>query len=107
EFFDYCLNAKIVPLFRPAHSTHLLQPLDVGLFRPLQHYYTNGLDSFIHKGHAGMSKGDFLPSVITCAPTLLHFNSLKLITPFSSRILMPARRLTFIPENILSTWEEV
>ena len=30
EFFDYCLNAKILPLCLPAHSTHLLQPLDVG-----------------------------------------------------------------------------
>ena len=24
----------------PAHSTHILQPLDVGIMQPLKHYYT-------------------------------------------------------------------
>ncbi|PWW76365.1 CENP-B protein [Tuber magnatum] len=47
EFFDYCLNAKIIPFCLPAHSTHLLQPLDVGIFGPLQRHYSNGLDEFI------------------------------------------------------------
>ena len=70
EFFDYCLNGKILPLCLPAHSTHLLQPLDVGLFGPLQRHYSNGLDSFIRKGNAGMNKGEFLPLVIACWPPL-------------------------------------
>ena len=28
----------------PPHSTHLLQPLDVGLFGPLQHAYPEEID---------------------------------------------------------------
>ena len=68
EFFDYCLNAKILPLCLPAHSTHILQPLDVGLFSPLQRHYSNGLDAFIRKGNAGMNKGEFLPLVIIFYP---------------------------------------
>jgi len=68
EFFDYCLNAKILPLCLPAHSTHILQPLDVGLFSPLQRYYSNGLDAFISKGNAGMNKGEFLPPVTIPCP---------------------------------------
>ncbi|PWW79434.1 CENP-B protein, partial [Tuber magnatum] len=60
EFFDFCLNTKIISLYLPAHSTHLLQPLDMGLFSPLQCYYSNGLNEFIQKGHAGMNKEEFL-----------------------------------------------
>jgi len=61
EFFDYYLNVKIIPFCLPAHSTHLLQPLDVGLFSPLQRYYSNGLDDLMRKGHAGINKLEFLP----------------------------------------------
>jgi len=71
RFFDYCLNVKIIPFCLPAHSTHLLQPLDVGLFSPLQRHYGNGLDEFIRKGHAGMNKGEFLPFVL---PVYLKFS---------------------------------
>ena len=99
EFFDYCLNAKIIPLCLPAHSTHLVQPLDVGLFSPLQRHYSNGLDEFIRKGHAGMNKGEFLPYVVYQLTSRLLILNHKLY-----RILMPARQLTFTPKNIMSAW---
>ena len=35
----YCLNYKIVPIYMPAHSSHLLQPLDVGCFLALKQAY--------------------------------------------------------------------
>ena len=60
EFFDFCLSHRVIPLCFPSHSTHLLQPLDVGLFGPLQHYYSAGLDEWIAKGEEGMNKGEFL-----------------------------------------------
>ncbi|PWW77961.1 CENP-B protein [Tuber magnatum] len=44
EFFNFCLSRLLIPLYFPSHSTHLLQPLDVGLFGPLQHFYSMGLD---------------------------------------------------------------
>lgn len=64
EFFGYCLDHKIIPFCLPAHSTHLLQPLDVGLFSPLQRRYSNGLDTWMgHQANHCMNftKGDFLP----------------------------------------------
>ena len=36
---DFCLEHKILCLCLPAHVTHLVQPLDVGVFRLLAHYY--------------------------------------------------------------------
>jgi hypothetical protein len=39
EFLYYCWSHKIVPFQLPPHSTHLLQPLDIGLFQPLKHWH--------------------------------------------------------------------
>lgn len=60
EFFDFCLAHKIVPFCLPPHSTHLLQPLDVGLFSPLQRHYSNMLDKHMESGDLGINKGQFL-----------------------------------------------
>ena len=35
-FCEYALDNKIILVSYPGHPTHLLQPLDVGLFSPLQ-----------------------------------------------------------------------
>ena len=35
DFKDYCLEIKILTLCMPAHSSHILQPLDVVCFSPL------------------------------------------------------------------------
>lgn len=62
EFFDFCLSHKIVPIFLPPHSTHQLQPLDVGLFSPLQKYYSNVLNEAMVEsgGDTGINMGTFL-----------------------------------------------
>ncbi|KAI0994129.1 hypothetical protein K3495_g14054 [Podosphaera aphanis] len=39
EFVDYCHNNKILPFLLPPHSTHLLQPLDIGVFQQYKHYH--------------------------------------------------------------------
>lgn len=39
EFVEFCLSVNIITYCLPAHSTHLLQPLDVRLFSPLQKAY--------------------------------------------------------------------
>lgn len=61
QFFAFCLSNNIIPLCLPAHSTHLLQPLDVGLFGPLQRNYAESLDNWLQDGNAGIHKGTFYP----------------------------------------------
>ena len=39
QFVEYTLTRKIVLVALPPHSTYKLQPLDVGCFGPLFHYY--------------------------------------------------------------------
>ncbi|KAF2174716.1 DDE-domain-containing protein, partial [Zopfia rhizophila CBS 207.26] len=38
-FTEYCKENKIITLYIPAHSSHILQPLDVGCFWPLKRAY--------------------------------------------------------------------
>jgi hypothetical protein len=60
QFFDYALKNWIQPVCLPAKSTHILQPLDVGLFSPLQKYYTNTLDNAGIPSKAKINKGIFI-----------------------------------------------
>ena len=39
-FQDLCEENKIITLCMPAHSSHILQPLDVGCFAPLKRAYS-------------------------------------------------------------------
>ena len=43
-FLDYCDKARIIIGLLPAHSTHLIQPLDVGCFGPLSQAYSKALE---------------------------------------------------------------
>ena len=61
QFLDYCLRKDIIPFCLPPHSTHLLQPLDVGLFSPLQRNYSACLDDWLEEGQSAVNKGDFYP----------------------------------------------
>jgi hypothetical protein len=61
EFLDYCRPRRILPLLLPPHSTHTLQPLDVGLFSPLSSAYAKALEEYMQKtqGLLALKKGDF------------------------------------------------
>jgi len=82
QFVSYCLSHNILLLCLPSHSTHLLQPLDVGLFSPYQHYYGIEVDNYVRSGKniVGIKKSVFLP------------------------FLTAARNQTFSPHNILQSF---
>ena len=60
EFWLYIKNNDIVLFRLPAHSTHLTQPLNVGLFQPFKHYYTEVIDSEVRAGNVEFNKLNFL-----------------------------------------------
>jgi hypothetical protein len=61
KFINLCDERRILLLVLPPHTTHRLQPLDVGCFSPLQRYYTNELNKLIgySLGYNDMSKRFF------------------------------------------------
>lgn len=82
DFLEWCHKRRILVAIYPPHSTHRLQPLDVGLFRPLATYYSQALDA-----HTRQSLG------------LLSISKRDLFT-----IFYPAFDKAFKEENIRSGW---
>ncbi|KAJ6436248.1 ATP-dependent DNA helicase PIF1 [Purpureocillium lavendulum] len=60
EFDKYCTDSAIVVLQMPAHSSHLLQPLDVGCFSPLKTIYGRKVQEKMLAGVNHIDKEDFL-----------------------------------------------
>jgi len=59
EFCQYAIDNNIEFLCFPSHTTHLLQPLDVSLFGPLQKYYGKAADDHMRDTCATVVKGTF------------------------------------------------
>jgi hypothetical protein len=62
EFVAYCYqpDVKISVFLLPAHSTHLLQPLDIGVFQSFKHYHQEVLEEAVRYGGVNYKKPDFL-----------------------------------------------
>ena len=61
EFNQFCIDYQIVVLYIPAHSSHLLQPLDVGCFLTLKQAYRRGVKQIMAGGVNYINKHEFLP----------------------------------------------
>ena len=84
KVIKFCLASKIIPLCLLAHTTHLLQPLDVGIFSPLATYYNAGVrERSKYIVSYSIDKIDFL------------------------EILGEARDKAISPANIQKAWESV
>ena len=62
-FVKFCAEYNILLLCLPSHSTHLLPPLDIGLFSPYQPFYGLAVDNHIcsrRKTIDGIKKAMFL-----------------------------------------------
>ena len=60
EFFLHCFQAKITILPLPPHTTHKLQPLDVGVFQPYKHFHQADVLKLVNYGVINYGKLDFL-----------------------------------------------
>jgi hypothetical protein len=62
EFDSYYKEKDIIPLYMPPHSSHMLQPLDIGCFRPLKKAYGREIEEKMRAGTTHISKEDFFPA---------------------------------------------
>ena len=62
DFKDYCLENKILTLCMPAHSSHILQPLDVVCFSPLKRKYSQRVQDLVRRRVFHINKEGFLPA---------------------------------------------
>jgi hypothetical protein len=62
EFQELCKENNIYTLCMPPHSSHLLQPLDVGCFSPLKRAYSREIEALIRNHINHITKLEFLPA---------------------------------------------
>jgi len=59
NFIDFCWKHRIRPFQLPPHSTHLLQPCDVGAFQSFKHNFKEEVRRDVFLGAKEISKTDF------------------------------------------------
>jgi hypothetical protein len=64
KFQQYCKENKIITLCMPPHSSHLLQPLDMGCFSPLKKAYGRQAENLMRNRISHITKLEFLPCFI-------------------------------------------
>jgi hypothetical protein len=95
EFQELCKENNIYTLCMPPHSSHLLQPLDVGCFSPLKRAYSREVESLIRHHINHITKLEFLPAFKTAYDR--SFTSANICSAFQGAGLVPLQ-----PDAVLS-----
>ena len=85
---EYALDHQIILYCLPAHSTHLMQPLDVACFGPLARAYRSALQSFIYENpNQSFGKQEFWDCLCTARRHAL--NKANILSGFSASGIWP------------------
>jgi hypothetical protein len=95
EFELYCKENDIITLCMPPHSSHLLQPLDIGCFGPLKAAYGKQIEALMRTSVTHIAKEDFL--VAFYAAHLATMTKENILGGFRGAGLIP-----FHPERVIS-----
>ena len=92
---EYCITRKIIVLYLPAHTTHLLPPLDVGVFAPLPIAYKNHVQRATRLGTCySIDKTDFLELYRLAKQDAITSDSIKKawsatgLSPFNPQVVL-------------------
>jgi hypothetical protein len=96
RFREFCLQNHILTLCMPAHSSHILQPLDVSCFGPLKRSYGQKIEGKMRLGHNHITKVEFLPAFQAAYNQVMTISTIT--AGFRATGLVP-----FNPERVLST----
>uniref|UniRef100_A0A8H7K3S6 Transposase n=2 Tax=Bionectria ochroleuca TaxID=29856 RepID=A0A8H7K3S6_BIOOC len=95
EFELFCKEHQIITLCMPSHSSHILQPLDVGCFGPLKKAYGKEIEGIMRAGITHITKADFLPAFFTAFKAAMTEQTIQ--GAFRGAGLIP-----FDPKSVLS-----
>ncbi len=95
EFELFCKDHNIITLCMPPHSSHILQPLDIGCFGPLKKAYGREIEGLMKARITHITKTDFLPAFFAAFQAAMTEKNIK--GGFRGAGLVP-----FDPESVLS-----
>ena len=90
EFIVLCQENDIHLIFLPPHSSHILQPLDQGPFKPLKEAYRNAARKFSPIGLQVIDRAEFI----------ILYNQVRSIAFIEARIKSGWRRTRLEPVNM-------
>ncbi len=77
EVLRFCIDNKISLLLMAAHSSHLCQPLNVGIFSPLKTYMTVELDKIMRYGISNIKKFEWADAYHLARPKAMTEMNIK------------------------------
>jgi ribosomal protein L32 len=98
KFHQYCEEHKIITLCIPPHSSHLLQPLNVGCFAPIKKAYSHQAKLLMRNKITRITKLKFLPCFKAAFNASINKNNIQ--GGFRGAGLVP-----FDPEAVISKLE--
>jgi hypothetical protein len=96
KFDQICSQNDIIPLCMPAHSSHLLQPLNVGCFSVLKRQYGKLVEGLMRSRVNQITKLDFLTEYPTARVVSYNLDTIR--NSFAATGLNP-----FDPNRVLET----
>jgi hypothetical protein len=94
EFMNFCENQRIIVFFLIPHTSHLLQPLDVGVFHAYKHWHSEAVANASQTGGGKFTKIEFLHALHSIrektfkSQTIQHGFRYTGIVPFNPSIVM-------------------
>jgi hypothetical protein len=78
EFIQFCEKNRIIPFFLPSHTSHLLQPLDVGVFNVYKHWHAEAIEAVTMTGCQKLTKDEFLYALATIRTKTFKLSTIQL-----------------------------
>jgi hypothetical protein len=87
DLIDWAKEQKIILFILPAHTSHILQPLDVACFGPFQKIYNNKCQKLMRTGPASISRYDVCK--LACETYTLALSAVNLQSHFVKQAFIP------------------
>jgi hypothetical protein len=104
EFVKFCEASFIQPFFLNAHTSHLVQPLDVGVFNVYTHHHSEAIEAATATGCTKFQKVDFFGAIASIRAKTFTLRTIKLgyrlsgIWPFNPTIVCD-KMVEYTPER--------
>jgi len=105
QFLDFCDLHMIIVFCLPAHSSHLLQPLDVVVFQPYKHYHVEAVEAATRTGYGDFDKAEFLDTIDTIRQQTFKSSTIQSafratgLIPYNPDIVISKLRESVIPPS--------
>ncbi|XP_053374341.1 uncharacterized protein LOC128546943 [Mercenaria mercenaria] len=100
QLISWAKEQGLILFVLPAHSSHLLQPLDVSIFGPFKNYYYSECSTYMHQ-HLGQTITKYEICSIACRAYLKAMTPLNIQAGFRKTGIYPLRKEVISPEKLI------